>query len=50
MKGNIAQKTHIGAWWKLQEIQKDKVQRLADVLYDNKILKSKANVEDYYLR
>jgi NitT/TauT family transport system substrate-binding protein len=50
IKGNIAQKTHIGAWWKLQEIQKDKVQKLADILYDNKILKKKANVEDYYLR
>jgi NitT/TauT family transport system substrate-binding protein len=50
IKGDVAQKTHIGGWWKLEEIQKEKVQRLVDVLYENKLLKSRLNAEDYYLR
>ena len=50
IKGEIAQKTHIGAWWKLDEIQKDKVRMLIDVLYQNKLLKTNLDIENYYLR
>jgi NitT/TauT family transport system substrate-binding protein len=50
IKGEVALKTHLGMWWKLEEVQKDKVQKLADVLYENKILKKKINTNDYYLR
>lgn len=50
IKGNIALKTHTGAWWKLDEAQKDKVQKLADILFENKILKKRAESEIYYLK
>ena len=50
IKGNVALKTHTGAWWKLDEIEKDKVQILADILYENKILKKRANTKIYYFK
>ncbi len=50
IKGEVAIQTHIGAWWKLEEVEKDKVQELADILYENKILKKHAETENYYLR
>lgn len=50
IKGDVALKTHTGAWWKLDEVQKDKVQELADVLYENKMLKKSASTDVYYLR
>lgn len=50
IKGDVALKTHTGAWWKLDEIDKEKVQKLADILYENKILKKHANTYVYYLK
>ena len=50
IKGDIALKTHTGAWWKLNEVQKDKIQKLADILYENKILKESVSTGVYYLR
>lgn len=50
IKGPIAQKTHIGGWWKLNEIQKDKVQKILDVYYENKQFKTQLNAENYYLK
>jgi hypothetical protein len=50
IKGPITQKTHIGAWWKLDEVQKDKVQKLLDVLYESKQIKTQLNGDNYYLR
>jgi len=50
IKGDVALKTHIGAWWKLDEVQKDKIQKLANILYENKILKKRTETENYYLR
>jgi len=50
IKGPVVQKTHIGAWWKLNEIQKDKVQKLLDVLYESKQIKTQLSAENYYLR
>jgi len=50
IKGGVALKTHTGAWWKLDEVQKDKVQKLADILYENKVLNKRVNTDVYYLR
>ena len=49
IKGDVALKTHIGAWWELDEVQKDKVQKLADILHENEILKKRASTDTYYL-
>ena len=49
IKGPVALKTHIGAWWKIKEIQREKLQQLADILTKNKELPGKVDVNTYVL-
>ncbi len=46
----ISQKTHLYEWWKMKEVNKDNVQKYADLLFEGKELKKKIDVTPMFLQ
>jgi ABC-type nitrate/sulfonate/bicarbonate transport system substrate-binding protein len=47
---SMAQKSHVYEWWKMEEIDKESIQKYADLLYEGKELKKKLDVSPMFLQ